>query len=152
MSKSKIKAPEFPEYADWLNTDRAYRLSDFQGKFVLLDFWTYCCINCMHILPDLKELEDRYSEELVVIGVHSPKFTGERETENIHQAILRYEIEHPVISDYQFSLWKHYGVRAWPTTVLVDPQGYVVVADTNNHLIRVVDTTTRETSTLQIYH
>jgi thiol-disulfide isomerase/thioredoxin len=130
----RIKAPEFPKYADWLNTDRAYRLSDFHGKFVLLDFWTYCCINCMHILPDLKELEHEYSEELVVIGVHSPKFPGERETENIRQAILRYEIEHPVISDYKFSLWKHYGVRAWPTTILIDPQGYVVSAHSGENV------------------
>jgi DNA-binding beta-propeller fold protein YncE len=128
QSMTKIKAPEFPEYADWLNTDQSYQMSDFHGKFVLLDFWTYCCINCIHILPDLKELERKYSEELVVIGVHSPKFPGERETENIRQAILRYEIEHPVISDYQYSLWKQYGVRAWPTTVLIDPQGYVVSA------------------------
>jgi DNA-binding beta-propeller fold protein YncE/thiol-disulfide isomerase/thioredoxin len=139
QSMTKIKAPEFPEYADWLNTERAYQLSDFHGKFVLLDFWTYCCINCIHILPDLKELEHKYSEELVVIGVHSPKFPGERETENIRQAILRYEIEHPVISDYQFFLWKHYGVRAWPTTVLIDPQGYVVSIHSGENIKSVWD-------------
>jgi DNA-binding beta-propeller fold protein YncE len=139
QSMTKIKAPEFPEYADWLNTERAYQLSDFHGKFVLLDFWTYCCINCIHILPDLKELEHKYSEELVVIGVHSPKFPGEGETENIRQAILRYEIEHPVISDYQFSLWKHYGVRAWPTTVLIDPQGYVVSIHSGENIKSVWD-------------
>jgi len=136
---TKIKAPEFPGYADWLNTDQAYKLADFRGKFVLLDFWTYCCINCIHVLPDLKALEQKYANELVVIGVHSPKFPGERETANIRQAILRYEIEHPVINDYQYSLWKQYSIRAWPTTVLIDPQGYVVRGHSGENVWNVWD-------------
>ena len=74
-------------------------LADLRGKFVLLDFWTYCCINCMHILPELKKLEQAYPNELVVIGVHSAKFEGEKDTENIREAVLRYEIEHPVVND-----------------------------------------------------
>ncbi|MBI4551468.1 MAG: redoxin domain-containing protein [Candidatus Latescibacteria bacterium] len=122
----KVNAPEFPSGADWLNTDRPLSLRDLRGKVVLLDFWTYCCINCMHVLPDLKKLERKYPEELVVIGVHSAKFFTERETENIRQAILRYEIEHPVINDHEFRLWRQYGVRAWPTLVLIDPAGKVI--------------------------
>jgi thiol-disulfide isomerase/thioredoxin len=93
---------------------------------VLLDFWTYCCINCMHVIPDLKKLEAKYANELVVIGVHSAKFTNEGESENIRQAILRYEIEHPVVNDREFRIWRQYGARAWPTLVLIDPEGYVV--------------------------
>lgn len=92
-------APEFPPGLDWLNTKRPITLKELRGKVVLIDFWTYCCINCMHIIPDLKKLEAKYSQELVVIGVHSAKFTTEQETENIRQAILRYEIKHPVIND-----------------------------------------------------
>lgn len=125
-SMTTSPAPEFPDYAHWLNSDRAYTMEEFRGKFVLLDFWTYCCINCMHILPDLKKLEQTYPEELVVIGIHTPKFPGERETDNIRQAILRYEIEHPVVNDHQYTLWKRYGVRAWPTVALIDPEGDIL--------------------------
>ncbi|HAJ62265.1 MAG TPA: hypothetical protein DCP31_25990, partial [Cyanobacteria bacterium UBA8543] len=71
----------------------------------LLDFWTYCCINCLHVLPDLKYLEQKYKETLTVIGVHSAKFDNEKEVENIRQAILRYDIEHPVVVDSGFNVW-----------------------------------------------
>jgi len=121
-----VSAPEFPEGLDWLNTKRPLTLRDLRGKVVLLDFWTYCCINCMHILPELKKLERRFARELVVIGVHSAKFPAERETENIRQAILRYEIEHPVVNDREMLVWRLYGARAWPTLVLIDPRGKIV--------------------------
>ncbi|MCS7310199.1 MAG: thioredoxin-like domain-containing protein [Armatimonadetes bacterium] len=123
-----VNAPEFPEGLEWLNTDRPLRLKDLRGKIVMLDFWTYCCINCMHIIPDLKRLEQKYPNELVVIGVHSAKFTTEKETENIRQAILRYRIEHPVVNDRDMVVWSMYGARAWPTVVLIDPNGKVVGA------------------------
>jgi thiol-disulfide isomerase/thioredoxin len=123
-----VNAPEFPEGLEWLNTDRPLRLKDLRGKIVMLDFWTYCCINCMHIIPDLKQLEKKYPNELVVIGVHSAKFTTEKESENIRQAILRYRIEHPVVNDRDMVIWSMYGARAWPTVVLIDPNGKVVGA------------------------
>ena len=88
----RYPAPEFPADLDWLNTSGPLRMQDLRGKFVLLDFWTYCCINCMHILPELKELERAYGNELVVIGVHSAKFDTEKTSQNIAEAILRYEI------------------------------------------------------------
>lgn len=122
------RAPEFMLDADWLNTDKPISMSSLRGKVVLLDFWTYCCINCMHVIPDLKKLEKKYANELVVIGVHSAKFTNERESANIKQAILRYEIEHPVINDGGFRIWRTYGVRAWPTLVVIDTEGYVIGA------------------------
>lgn len=128
VSQPAVNAPEFPEGLEWLNTDRPLRLKDLRGKIVMLDFWTYCCINCMHIIPDLKRLEQKYPNELVVIGVHSAKFTTEKESENIRQAILRYRIEHPVVNDRDMVLWTFYGVRAWPTVVLIDPTGKVVGA------------------------
>lgn len=119
-------APEFPEGLDWLNVDKPVRLSELKGKIVLLDFWTFCCINCMHIIPDLKKLEAKYPDELVVVGVHSAKFLTEQETGNIRQAILRYDIEHPVVNDRDFKIWTSYGANAWPTVVLIDPRGDVV--------------------------
>ncbi len=123
--QDRLTAPDFPEGLEWLNTDRLLSLRDLRGKVVLLDFWTYCCINCMHILPDLKRLEHKYPDELVVIGVHSAKFFTEQDSRNIRQAILRYEIEHPVVNDNQMLIWDRYGVRAWPTLVLIDPQGKI---------------------------
>jgi thiol-disulfide isomerase/thioredoxin len=122
----KIPAPEFPKDMEWLNTSGPIRLSDLRGKFVLFDFWTYCCINCMHILPELKKLEKAYPNELVVIGVHSAKFETEQDSENIKEAILRYEIEHPVVNDSQHQIWDSYGVRSWPTILLIDPEGNAV--------------------------
>src|SRR4051812_41219988 len=119
-------APEFPQDVPWLNTSRPLSKKDLKGKFVLLDFWTYCCINCMHILPELKKLEEKYPNELVVIGVHSAKFDGERQTANIREAILRYEIAHPVINDADHRLWTTYKIDTWPTIVLVDPEGKIL--------------------------
>lgn len=125
-SQARVRAPEFPSGLSWLNTDTPLTIAGLRGKVVLLDFWTYCCINCMHVIPDLKALEEQYPRELVVIGVHSAKFKNERESDNIRQAILRYEIAHPVVNDHEFRLWQSYGVRAWPTLVLIDPSGYVL--------------------------
>jgi thiol-disulfide isomerase/thioredoxin len=124
--EGKVNAPEFPEGLQWLNTDRPLTIRELRGKVVLLDFWTYCCINCMHVIPDLKKLEKKYANELVVIGVHSAKFTGERDTNNIRQAILRYEVEHPVVNDAQMRIWQEYAVRAWPSLYIIDPVGKVI--------------------------
>lgn len=112
-----------PEGLAWLNTHRPLRLEELRGKFVLMDFWTYCCINCIHILPELKQLEQDYPKQLVVIGVHSAKFQAEKDRDNIREAIDRYEIEHPVLVDSDLSVWRSYNVRAWPTVILIDPVG-----------------------------
>ncbi len=126
-TKHKIKAPDFPPTLEWLNTARPLHVKELRGKVVLLDFWTYCCINCIHVLPDLKYLEEKYaSQPFLVIGVHSAKFTNEKEKSNIRQAVLRLEIEHPVVVDSDFVVWQAYTVRAWPTLVLIDPEGYVL--------------------------
>jgi len=124
--EGEVNAPDFPAGAEWLNTEKAVSLRDLRGKIVLLDFWTYCCINCMHIIPDLKKLEAKYPNQLVVIGVHSAKFLNEKGTEQIRQAILRYEIEHPVINDKDFEVWQAYTAKAWPTLMLINPKGKVV--------------------------
>jgi DNA-binding beta-propeller fold protein YncE len=124
--EGRVRAPELTGGRGWLNTDKPLSLAALKGKIVLLDFWTYGCINCIHIIPDLKRLEAKYSNQLVVIGVHSAKFDNEKETENIRRIIMRYEIEHPVVNDADFTIWQAYTVRAWPTQVLIDPAGYVV--------------------------
>ena len=124
--EGKVNAPEFPVGMEWLNTDRPLSIRQLRGKVVLLDFWTFCCINCIHIIPDLKKLEHKYPNELVVIGVHSAKFTAEKGTQNIRQAILRYEIEHPVVNDHEMQIWEDYTAKSWPTLFLIDPVGKVV--------------------------
>lgn len=110
---------------EWLNTD-PLTLKKLRGKFVVLDFWTYCCINCHHILPVLKKLEEKYPNEIVVIGVHSAKFEEEKNTENIRDAILRHDIRHPVVNDHDHFLWNSFGVNSWPTLTVIDPEGFFV--------------------------
>ena len=122
----RIRVPPWPEGLQWLNCAGPITLEQLRGKFVLLDFWTYCCINCMHVLPELEKLERAYPRELVVIGVHSAKFDAERRSENIVEAIRRYGIRHPVVNDARHELWNGFGVRAWPTLILIDPEGYAV--------------------------
>lgn len=122
----RVRAPELPQNQPWLNTDKPLSLQKLKGRVVILDFWTYCCINCLHVLPQLKYLEQKYQDSLTIIGVHSAKFDNEKEIENIRQAILRYDIEHPVVVDSGFSIWEQYAVRAWPTLMVIDPQGYVI--------------------------
>ena len=124
--RGRVRAPELGGHRGWLNIDQPLSLAALRGKVVLLDFWTYGCINCIHIIPDLKRLEAKYPNNLVVIGVHSAKFENEKQADNIRQIILRYEIEHPVVNDADFLVWQAYAVRAWPTQVLIDPAGYVV--------------------------
>lgn len=125
-----MHAPELDSRPGWLNTDRPLRLDgELAGRIVVLDFWTYCCINCIHILPDLAFLEDKYADQPVVfIGVHSAKFTNEADRETIRAAILRYQIRHPVVIDEDMRLWRAYGVRSWPTQVVIDAAGRIVGA------------------------
>ncbi len=124
--KNLVRAPEFPAGLTWLNTDKPLSIKGLRGKVVLLDFWTYGCINCLHIIPDLKKLEAKYPNELVVIGVHSAKFATEGDAGNLRQAVMRYGLEHPVVSDKELRIWNEYAVRAWPTQVLIDPDGRIV--------------------------
>ncbi|MEN8237754.1 MAG: thioredoxin-like domain-containing protein [Actinomycetota bacterium] len=121
-----VDAPAFPTGLDWINTDTSLTLDDLKGKVVLLDFWTYGCVNCIHVIPDLQRLEEEYPDELVVIGVHSAKFTNEGNTENIKNVVQRYGLEHAVINDKDFAVWNSWGARAWPTTALIDPAGKAV--------------------------
>lgn len=121
------RAVEFPSSGSWINVERPLTLEDLKGYVVLFDFWTYCCINCIHVIPDLKWLEEKYNDSpFLVIGVHSAKFENEREERNIRAAVERYEIEHPVLIDNEYYLWDRYVVRAWPSYVLIGPDGKIL--------------------------
>jgi thiol-disulfide isomerase/thioredoxin len=123
----RVRAPELTGKGGWLNTGGTqYTLADLRGKIVLLDFWTFCCINCLHVLDELRELEGKHRDTVVVIGVHSPKFAHEAEHAAVVDAVERYGVEHPVLDDPELATWKQYAVRAWPTLVVIDPEGYVV--------------------------
>ena len=126
MQTSGIRAPALSGRG-WLNTGgRALSLAELRGKIVLLDFWTFCCINCLHVLDELRGLEQKYTDVLVVIGVHSPKFAHEADPDALAAAVDRYDVTHPVLDDPGLATWQQYAVRAWPTLVVVDPTGYVV--------------------------
>lgn len=112
---------------NWLNTGgRQLQLEDLRGKIVLLDFWTFCCINCLHVLDELRPLEERYADVLVTVGVHSPKFEHEADPAALASAVERYDIHHPVLDDPELTTWQAYTARAWPTLVVIDPEGYIV--------------------------
>ena len=121
----KRKAPELEGGKGWLNTDAPIKMADLKGKVVLLDFWTFCCINCHHVFPDLKKLEKKYAKELVVVGVHSKKFPNEAEAENIRHAVLRHDINHPVVNDADMKIFEAFGATGWPHFILVDPEGFL---------------------------
>jgi thiol-disulfide isomerase/thioredoxin len=121
-----VRAPEL-RGRRWLNTGGTeLSLAGLRGKIVLLDFWTFCCINCLHVLDELRELEERYADVLVTIGVHSPKFVHEADPDAVAAAVERYGVHHPVLDDPELVTWDAYAARAWPTLVVVDPAGYVV--------------------------
>ncbi|QSB14732.1 NHL domain-containing thioredoxin family protein [Natronosporangium hydrolyticum] len=128
MTEPKVRAPELTGRG-WLNTDgRQLRLADLRGRIVVLDFWTFCCINCLHVVDELRPLEERYSDVLVVIGVHSPKFAHERDPAALAAAVERHGVTHPVLDDPELVTWRQYAARAWPTLAVVDPTGYVVAS------------------------
>jgi thiol-disulfide isomerase/thioredoxin len=125
-AQSRVRAAELVGRG-WLNTGgRSLDLQSLRGKVAVLDFWTFCCINCLHVLDELRPLEERYGDALVIIGVHSPKFEHERDPQALAAAVERYGVEHPVLDDPDLKTWDAYAARAWPTLVVIDPEGYVV--------------------------
>ncbi|GAA2113823.1 redoxin domain-containing protein [Kocuria atrinae] len=125
-STTPVRASELTGRA-WLNTgDRQLDLEALRGKIVVLDFWSFCCINCLHVLDELRPLEEKHSDVLVTVGVHSPKFEHEADPQALAAAVDRYEITHPVLDDPELKTWDAYTARAWPTLVVLDPEGYIV--------------------------
>ncbi|HET6530724.1 MAG TPA: NHL domain-containing thioredoxin family protein [Actinoplanes sp.] len=125
---TRVRAPEL-RGRGWLNTGgRELRLADLRGKIVILDFWTFCCINCLHVLDELRPLEEKYGDVLVVIGVHSPKFEHERDPDALAAAVERYSVRHPVLDDADMTMWQQYAAKAWPTLAVIDQTGYLVAS------------------------
>ncbi len=125
-TRFRVRAPELHGAGGWLNTPGPLSLAALRGKVVLLDFWTFCCANCLHVLDELRPLEEEFADVLVVVGVHSPKFAHETDHAAVAAAVERYDVRHPVLDDPDLAMWRQYAVRAWPTLVVVDPEGYVV--------------------------
>lgn len=126
MTRIRVRAPELLGRG-WLNTGgEQVRLADLRGKVVVLDFWTFCCVNCLHVLDELRPLEREFADQLVLVGVHSPKFEHEADPVALEQAVERYAVHHPVLDDPELTTWGAYTARAWPTLVVIDPEGYIV--------------------------
>jgi sugar lactone lactonase YvrE/thiol-disulfide isomerase/thioredoxin len=127
---SASAATTAPEIAQpdlqWFNVEKPVSIASLRGRVVILDFWTEGCINCIHIIPILRGIEQKFPEQVAVIGVHSPKFAEEKNASSVQDAIQRYEIHHPIVHDPNLSLWKAYGVQAWPTLVIVGPDGAIL--------------------------
>jgi thiol-disulfide isomerase/thioredoxin/sugar lactone lactonase YvrE len=125
---TRVRAPEL-RGRSWLNTGgRTLHLDDLRGRIVVLDFWTFACINCLHVLDELRPLEEKYADVLVIIGVHSPKFEHEKDPAAVAAAVERYGVAHPVLDDPTMRMWQEYTAKAWPTLVVIDPEGYVVAS------------------------
>ncbi|MFH8367861.1 NHL domain-containing thioredoxin family protein [Streptomyces sp. NPDC018031] len=125
--RARVRAPELIGKGGWINTGgKDLKLADFRGRTLILDFWTFCCVNCLHVLDELRELEERHRDTVVIVGVHSPKFVHEADHQAVVDAVERYEVHHPVLDDPELATWKQYAVRAWPTLVVIDPEGYIV--------------------------
>ncbi len=136
------KAPEFPPNFDWINSDEPLSLEKLRGHIIVLDFWTYCCINCMHTLPVLAQLERKYEGKPVVfIGIHSAKFFNKQDRRNIEHAVRRYEISHPVLVDRQMTVWQKYDVSGWPTIVIIDPSGAIAYKQSGEGQKEVIEDT-----------
>src|SRR5215510_8748289 len=121
--RARVRAPELVGKGGWINTGgQELTLADLRGRIVIVDFWTFCCVNCLHVLDELRELEEKHRDTVVIIGVHSPKFVHAA----VVDAVERDGVEHPVLDDPELATWKQYAVRAWPTLVVIDPEGYVV--------------------------
>ena len=125
-TRVRLRAPELVGRG-WLNTGgEALTLAGLRGRVVVLDFWTFCCVNCLHVLDELRPLQDAYADSVVLIGVHCPKFEHEADATALVAAVERYGVDHPVLDDPELATWRAYTARAWPTLVVIDPEGYIV--------------------------
>lgn len=120
---ARVRAPEWPASLDWTNTEQPPSLQALRGRVVLMHFWTFDCVNCANLLPDLRYLENKYHDGLSVVGVHTPKYDYQRQSASVLKAVNRSHIRHAVVNDANFELWQAYGVQSWPTVALIDAEG-----------------------------
>ena len=123
-SSESANAPDLAS-GEWINSE-PLKLKDLRGRVVLIEFWTFGCINCRNTLPFVKSWHDRYQDKgLTVIGVHSPEFDEERKVENLRREVTSLGIRYAVVTDNDYQTWSAYHVEAWPTTILLDKQGRI---------------------------
>ena len=121
------RAPELVGIDPWLNTPdgEPLMLAALRDRVVLLDFWTFACVNCQRTLPFLRRMHDQYQPDFTVVGVHSPEFAFERSVQNVERAVQAHGLEYPVGLDNEFLTWNAYGNRYWPTMCLIDRAGQI---------------------------
>jgi thiol-disulfide isomerase/thioredoxin/sugar lactone lactonase YvrE len=125
--EKRVEIPGWSGATAWLNVDHPITKEELRGRVVVVDFWTSCCINCLHTIPTLHKLEEAFrGQPLVVIGVHSPKFDQEKRADRLRDIVLDNHIEHPVAVDGEMAIWKEWGVEAWPTVAVLDTAGRVI--------------------------
>ncbi len=125
LGDMKIKAPELIPGGEWFNS-KPFKISELRGKVVLIDFWTYTCINCQRTFPYLESWHEKYSDDgLVIIGVHAPEFEFEKNPENLQEAISDFELKYPIVQDNDFETWRAYSNRYWPAKYLIDKDGFI---------------------------
>lgn len=123
--KSQFKRASEISSATWINSEKI-NWSDLRGKVVVVDFWTFACYNCKNTLPYKKDWYSKYADKgLVILGVHTPELSFEKDVNNVRQAVKDYEIKYPIAIDGDFANWNRYNVYAWPTWFIVDKEGYI---------------------------
>ena len=126
MAAARSRAPEFPEGLEWFNVDSPVKLAGQRGRVVLLNFGTFGSVHCQQVLADLNYLCMKYRDHLVIINVNSPRFPAEMRRSHVQQSIHRHHVSYPVLHDPELKLWKTYGIKVWPTQVLIDHDGYIL--------------------------
>ena len=121
------RAPELVGVDPWFNTPdgEPLRLAALRDRVVLLEFWTFACVNCQRTLPFLRRMHDQYQPDFTVVGVHTPEFAFERSVQNVERAVREHGLEYPVGLDNDFVAWNAYGNRYWPTMYLIDRAGQI---------------------------
>jgi thiol-disulfide isomerase/thioredoxin len=140
-AQNRLTPPEIDGGAGWVNTDQPLTIKALRGKIIVLEFWTECCINCMHVFPDLIKLEKKYPNQLVVIGIHTPKFEHEKKMEVLRRAVKRYGLPHPCVLDADTRMWKAYNIQFWPSVIVIDPEGFVAQGIAQEHVYDKLDKT-----------
>lgn len=139
MESMQREAPELKGLKSWVNTEKPLTLQSLRGKIVLLDFSTYSCVNCIHIMPFIKSIERRYPDVVQVVTVHSGKYANEKDDGYIRDCIDKYNVAHPVCNDADASVWESYGAKAWPTLVLINPAGKIVGECSGDSKVGILD-------------
>lgn len=127
--KSELKVKDFPPMHKWFNCESLSLNSDLKNKLVVIDFWTYWCINWLHVLPELEYLENKYAHDhgVAFVGCHSAKFTNERESEKVREAVMKYDVKHPVINDEEMIFWDSLERTSWPSIAILSPEGWPLI-------------------------